>query len=392
MHIILYTSIPVINKLFPTSFAPPVDAVSHYNKWQIAFGILIGGLTAFGLHLKYKRTNWSSIKRPFILIAMASMILCAFLNWVFPMQWVQLTFLLVLIFSALSNLTYMLIKTKRLSNSGAAMAHLGFALLMIGILISAGKSDVISLNKLGVKYGETYDDKANYENILLYKNMPMEMGAYTITYLGDSVVGLNHYYKVDYYNEKESFRLYPYVQNNPKFGRSANPDTRHYWNKDVFTHVTSVSNTEINKEKIVSNKHQVKRGDSIFTSSSCIIIESVEAVSKHKMLKQGDIALKANVKVLTLQDTFYLEPICAIRTNQWINFPDTLKSIGLELAFIKIDPEKDLLSLKTTEWDPPKEFIIMKAIVFPYINVLWLGSIVMILGFGISLYKRIQKA
>ena len=55
---------------------------------------------------------------------------------------------------------------------------------------------MISLNKLGVKYGEGYDEKANYENILLYKDMPMEMGGYNITYLGDSIEGLNHYYKI----------------------------------------------------------------------------------------------------------------------------------------------------------------------------------------------------
>ena len=155
--------------------------------------------------------------------------------------------------------------------------------------------------------------------------------------------------------------------------------------------MTSVSNTEINKEKVVSKEHEVKRGDSIFTSSSCIVIESVEAVADNEMIKEGDIALKAKAKVLTLTDTFYMEPVCAIRNNHWIHFSDTLKSIGLELSLLKIDPEKDLLSIKTTEWDPPKEFIIMKAIVFPYINVLWLGSLVMIFGFGVSLYKRIKQ-
>jgi len=32
--------------------------------------------------------------------------------------------------------------------------------------------------------------------------------------------------------------------------------------------------------------------------------------------------------------------------------------------------------------------VIMKAILFPYINVLWIGTVIMIIGFGISLLKR----
>jgi cytochrome c-type biogenesis protein CcmF len=34
------------------------------------------------------------------------------------------------------------------------------------------------------------------------------------------------------------------------------------------------------------------------------------------------------------------------------------------------------------------DYIIMKAIKFPFINVLWIGTVLMVLGFGISLFKR----
>ena len=133
---------------------------------------------------------------------------------------------------------------------------------MLGILISSGQQDVVSLNRLGVNYGEGYDEKANYENILLYKDMPMQMGEYTITYRGDSVDGLNHYYKVSYeHRDIASFDLFPYVQDNPKCGRSANPDTRHFWNKDLFTHITSVSNTEVDADKVSESEQQLSIGD-----------------------------------------------------------------------------------------------------------------------------------
>ena len=34
------TSIPVINKVFGTNMAPPIDPIEHYNSWQIPFAIL----------------------------------------------------------------------------------------------------------------------------------------------------------------------------------------------------------------------------------------------------------------------------------------------------------------------------------------------------------------
>jgi cytochrome c biogenesis factor len=37
------------------------------------------------------------------------------------------------------------------------------------------------------------------------------------------------------------------------------------------------------------------------------------------------------------------------------------------------------------------DYIVIKGIMNPYINVLWLGSIVMILGFAIAFVKRVRR-
>jgi cytochrome c biogenesis factor len=34
------------------------------------------------------------------------------------------------------------------------------------------------------------------------------------------------------------------------------------------------------------------------------------------------------------------------------------------------------------------EFITLKAVIFPFINLLWIGSIVMVIGFVISIFRR----
>jgi cytochrome c-type biogenesis protein CcmF len=51
------TSIPVTNKVFGTNMAPPEDAISHYNSWQIPFTIIVCLLIAFAQYLKYKNSD-----------------------------------------------------------------------------------------------------------------------------------------------------------------------------------------------------------------------------------------------------------------------------------------------------------------------------------------------
>jgi cytochrome c-type biogenesis protein CcmF len=38
-----------------------------------------------------------------------------------------------------------------------------------------------------------------------------------------------------------------------------------------------------------------------------------------------------------------------------------------------------------------RDYIIMKAIVFPFINLLWGGTIIMVIGFAISIVRRIKE-
>ncbi|MOA60870.1 hypothetical protein D3C78_1858750 [compost metagenome] len=38
-----------------------------------------------------------------------------------------------------------------------------------------------------------------------------------------------------------------------------------------------------------------------------------------------------------------------------------------------------------------KDYIIMKAIVFPYINLLWSGTIIMVIGFAFAIVRRIKE-
>src|SRR5690606_27015602 len=105
-------------------------------------------------------------------------------------------------------------------------------------------------------YGEGFDEKATRENILLYKNIPVYMNSYEVTYTGDSVEGPNNYYKIAYKKLEmpsgkitDQFTLLPNAQIGKNGQLMANPDTRHYPTHDVFTFVSSVPDKESAKNE-----------------------------------------------------------------------------------------------------------------------------------------------
>ena len=91
------------------------------------------------------------------------------------------------------------------------------------------------------------------QNVMIYRNEPVKMGDYTVTYLGDSVSAPKHFFKVDYKRYSgdklaEEFILEPNVLTNPQAGAEPSPvpDTKHYFLHDLYTHITALP---VNKEK-----------------------------------------------------------------------------------------------------------------------------------------------
>ena len=56
---------------------------------------------------------------------------------------------------------------------------------------------------------------------------------------------------------------------------------------------------------------------------------------------------------------------------------------------MKIQPENDsvILGINTAQ----KDYIILKAIEKPLINVLWIGTLVLMAGFSISIIRRVKE-
>lgn len=404
-QIIFSTSIPVINKIFSTKLAPPSKPIEHYNSWQVPIATLVALLIAFTQFLKYKSTNtkqfFKSIAISFVISLLITVAVSIGLEMDKPFY---IALLFTSLFATIANFQYFISGNKiKFIKGGASIAHVGMGLILLGALISTSKSEVISRNSSGLDVSKLGKDFNNAENILLRIGDTLQMGKYHVTYKGKRQEGLNHYFDVDYFvkNNKNfdyQFTLSPFVQTNPKMGNSAEPSTKHYWNKDVYTHVTYADLSDLTDKKgkedeyKIKNTHHIATGDTVFTGNSIVVVEGLtkELNKTGFNLEENDIAVAAVIKVLDVKgEKSYAYPIFVVRGNSTFSIPFKLDALGLQFDFVSLNPDDGKLEIEIKEKeDKNSKFIVMKAIIFPYINILWIGCIVMALGTLMSVISR----
>lgn len=413
VQIVATTSIPVFNAAFGTKVAPPADVVQHYNKWQVPFAVVIAIISAFSQFLKYKKTE---AKRFFITIGVlltVSVLVTAALVYITGVysnvMYILLTYAAV--FSVLANAKILgEAFSGKWKLAGSSVAHIGFALLLVGALIAAATKKTVSINNTGTGFGDEFA-KSNdpKENIILYKDEPVKMDRYFVTYKGDSTEGVNTYYRVNYQvkDEKtgevtENFDLYPNAQQNAKMKQIiASPDTRHYLFYDIYTHVSSVPLKEeehgeheghSDDEKYGQpSTHEVSVGDTVRYRDGYLLIKSVNrnAHIQNIPVASGDLAIGMQVEVHSGTKTYNAEPVYLLKNGSKYDFGKAVEDAGLKLRFTNIYPEKEKLELMVYQKPKAeKSWIVLKAIEFPYINFFWGGTIIMVVGFILSIFRR----
>jgi cytochrome c-type biogenesis protein CcmF len=403
------TSIPVWNKLFGLELAPPADVIAHYNNVQIWIALLAAMGSGFVLFLSYKTNRFSSFIK-FVLISLVLSLIFGFLiaygteiEYIayfgeHKIPFVSPYFLLLItsLFAAFAALFYMIFVIKgRVNNIGGSVSHFGFGIFLVGVLISQYKMHVVSLNNEGVNFGEGFEGKEMYENILLVRDSVYEMGGYQVVYSKRESSKISNVYQVDYKKTigtkvVEQFSLSPYVILNERMGNSSNPSTKHYWDKDVFTHVVAAS--DLSTEKDSASIVSLALGDTTYLNRSMIVFESIDPKPKLDNQHEGMLAVKANLKIKDLKGlNESASPVFLINqksSNEVSTIPYENKTLGIYVDIKKIDPDTKKFTFSVKEKNLQNDFIIMKAIVFPYINLVWLGGILTFLGALMSMWYR----
>jgi cytochrome c-type biogenesis protein CcmF len=413
MVIIAKTSTPVANKLFGTNIAPPEDPEFAHNQIQIFVAIVLGLLTAGTQFLKYKYTDTKQFVKnifwPVLAAAIISLLIAFFGDVNYTKKGPVFLFAIHLaiftaVYAVTGNLSYIWLVLKgKLKAAGASVAHVGFGMILVGILISSAKKTVLSWNTTGITPlaqaapGDKNPAGNPAENLTLFKGVETDMGKFMVNYKRDTlnVEDRKKYYEISFKAKdgSESFNLYPDVIKNNKGmeGFAANPASKHYWYKDIFVYITSFQQNDASDTTRFVDK-DIKVGDTIYYSNGLMVLKSVSInpASKKDLLLPGETALFLDVDVTARDGRKYSAmPGIAIDNASIRQISDTVVAQSLVLQFNKvIDQDKGILQMGVKESGAITDLITLKVYEFPMINILWLGVVVMVIGFVMSIIQR----
>ena len=419
LFIIAVTSLPVYNKIFGTNYADPQDREFTYNKVLVLVAFIVGVLTAFSQYFKYRNTNKKYLIKKITLPLCMAVIISVLLAIFYPVEYTKkrpgflgaiYLALFASIFSVIANAAYLKTVLKgNLKAGGGAIAHFGFTLMIAGMLISSGNKQVLSDNrKTGLfvpfeKDPTGRETESPLENLTLLRNVPTQMGKYTVTYLDDSAAFEKnrtfynlHFQKIDSATGKvkEDFELSPDAYRMKDNNLSSNPGTRHYLSHDVFTYISTISVKNDNADTVKFTFHEMAPGDTVFYSKGFFVLNGVlkNPDNERFHFKPTDTALVADITVYSQDSSRHKAYPALTISNQQINYiDDTVIKQNLYLNLAGLANNKKF-KIGVKEIDTLTDFITLKAYVFPYINLVWAGLLIMACGFIVSIGRRVKAA
>lgn len=441
-QVILPTSIPVWNELVQffggtSNLAPPADQVSYYSKFQLWFAIIVAILSGTGQFFWWNKMDGKKLKDELTVPVIISLIVTAAVFLVARIH--EPGYLLLLtasVYSIVAN-SKILIAVVRSSFklSGGSIAHIGIALMLIGILFSSGDSKILSKNTTGLLWSKEFPDEVNQNNLLLFINEPRQMGDYSLIYKGMrkltgeygyvdltdlepaqsplemlvtaattssrgnslnagdtvSIVNLeNTYFEVLYQKENgDQFTLYPRVQINETMDMIVySPDIDRTLKADIYTHVRTFPDPEQDTEWSEVEEVTAAPGGRFFINDyaasfvKMVPVSSVQGIG----LGPGDVAVKAIIEIQGESKTYTAEPIYVIKDNMAGRIPDVVSDLASRITIQSIRPEENsfVFGLSTTQ----KDWIIIEAVAKPWINILWTGTLLLVIGFIVAISRR----
>lgn len=507
------TSIPVFNTVLGTNWATVRDPGFFYYRWTVWFAIGMGLLSGLGQYLYWKKVGTGGkrlstvLLRPYLLAIGATAVIIFAIgfmtNWDFVFEerfkeWQELAelsdspvrmgfryirlgffifadelLLLTSLFMLFANIDVFISLVRRSAKTrtvtGGSIAHLGFALILVGFLFSSGYDQVISKNINPNELAALPQD-SRVDNVLLEKNRPRDILGYQVTYIGKKdpqlplsdleivwetedefkfsfrdksgdkfatqfprmvflgddgeidmeftqkfledkldVLEIKHINertlyglrfvprKTDkdgepYLQDEKAFTLYPEAEVNEEMGLIAHPARKVKAAEDIYVHVSTIPKEVEGPPKYEFYNFELGVGDTVQTSRAAIYFDKITSVPA----EGTDFVLiaQAELRVFTDRgDVLLAQPQYRITPENRISIKDAfLEEIHTSIAFVNIDPASGKMALRVQEQTNPQEdIVVIQALKKPFINILWLGTFVLLAGFIIAIIRRADE-
>jgi cytochrome c-type biogenesis protein CcmF len=397
------TSIPVWNRLLGLHIAPPINRVSFYNQWQTLFAFIVLMLIALS-QFKFIKSGEEKLSRQVGYTLLIMVFLCLICTALFSLwssnNQISLLFLFFAALFTVISLVIPLFQLKiNLKSVGSIISHVGFAVFVIGIIVAFSNPRVLTKQARGL-----HDNHAirSDQNILLKRGLPVRLDDYYVVYSNRTARQNETFYQVDFFKDslfkQKVFSLSPSLKQNEKMGAVFNPDTHHFLNKDVYSYISHAEVTgnikkdeskskviDLNEfnlfaKKVISFKQTEKIGDYVIT------LDEVKADIKDAAYTNVDLTARFSV---TSQTGVIQHAVCKFlkRSDNYYNEDAIIGAWNLGLRFEMTSSKPDAIELGVYNRKP--DIILFKAIIFPWISLLWSGALLIFIGISISLLIRL---
>lgn len=364
-----------------------VDA-SFYNKMNIPLGILVVLINGMSILLRWKRSD----EKQFLKSLVVPFVLAASLTIVFA--FLGMKDLLIALFAGGALFAFFIniemvyeVAKKNWTKSGAFIAHVGIAVFFLGVIGSSKYSKEVDVS---LPFGE-----------------PKEALGYTMTYVGATKIPNDtdkYYFNVDVEKDGRKMTMQPIMYYSAySEGVMKNPDIKDLVVKDLYLSPQALDVpedfSETDTDSLKKGESKTLKGMNIkFTDFNMDNFNREELMKGKSQVMGADIEVtdsgKSQPKKMTIKVKYSAEG-----EPEYVGTPlsgSDKYDIYLVKVMVQNDPSIQLAVVdKIAKMNDPNRVtqptLILKASIKPYIDLVWIGVSVMVLGFFFSIIKRNRR-
>ncbi len=382
LFIVIGTSSPIITNIIKGS-SSAVD-ISFYVKTSLPIGIAIGFLAGFGQLLWWKNSNKQKLIKGLIIPFLLSLAFTLVMFFIGVSDFQIVVFLFASAFALFVNVIvgFQIFKGDP-KYAGGSLAHIGLAFLFLGFVSSEGydRMETIALER--GKSVQVFDD-------------------YQLTYRETRNIDTERYgFLVDVEHGNQKFTVMPVMHySNYTQNVLRHPDVKNMYTKDFYIAPMSLEESNQNQESSISLlKGETKNIQNIQIT---FVDYDFSNMDKAKMLEGGGFSIGAIIEVKSGEKTERIMPLMKNESGQVNYIPVTSTFGNIEIRISKLqpnreDPAKSRVELNYRKLDQSNqsqksETLVVEASVKPLINLVWVGTITLLVGFIVTIVRRTQEA
>ena len=426
--IALGTSAPILGRLFRDN--PSAVPIEFYNTWTLPLAVGIAFLAGMGQMFWWNKMTVEDANRVLVKPVLATVVSTAAVVLTTP--FVRETvlpaepsaplaqaavvgsgffqthgtslLLLLLLFSAFFMLWGNLSVMWRVGRGntkmvGGSLTHVGFGLMLLGIFASSVFNDSIS-------DGAGTDVQGNRENVVVPLGRTVSVDGYQWTYTGQEVndEGRPVYLMNVRDRSGREFQTRNVVYKDGRDQWIQQPDVREGVTKDlyvaVFPSAMSENTAEGQAEVTLARGDSVRLGTPAHDHAFTVTFEDydleVDLDAVGLQADSVDLAVAAKLEVVneTTGETRTLRPVYVItkdRQQQFVQNRAIDWGLGVAFAGMVVDEGAIRLVFEGASV-AQEEWVVVQAYEKPFISLLWLGTGILGIGFGISFRRRLGEA